>query len=842
MSLKLVLEKVWSPDEIALSFNQVGISTLYPPQTIVSNVSGYVVKGGITAILGASASGKSVLMKGLSGRMSGFHVTGQVTLDGAPIDPSNLANQISYVPQEDFLMGELTPRETLRNVHLMKRNGAASVADAEVDDLLKKFGLDNVADNMIGTVFVRGLSGGQKKRVEVCSELIATSSVLLLDEPTSGLDGSIAYDVLSAIKKILEDKKGSLSLIISIHQPNRRILELFDHILLLKNGGEVFFGTLPEAMTYFTDIGFPLPVGYTPTDVILQTIDDHFGDNHVFDFEGNFGCSRTATDLTHFLKEIERSGMYRALRKPSSFTCIIPGSDGRVTHEHDHGDEEQARDDWKAVKVRPQQHQLVSTADDRELSLSSDDNNHQKSNSYRLYWRQYITLINRDFTLAYRDPTLYYLQFVMVCMFGILIGSAFFQPHRTIGSTMNYIPAGVLWIVMMAIYIHIFKVYHLSLRDKRLKHEISNQTYNITVAWFAELSSSAVILLCYIPGTIIAYFMMGLPGKAYPFFMFLLWITALASESMLSFITKFSEDTTVSIVACQAVLVILTVFGGGVFIPWDKCPDYWVWLQELSIFTQASRAAIMNVDDHIEYKCYLNALNQCFDPYGNQYTCDARPPANGLCYVSGRMVLHVLQGTSLRGSKWDPFGYCILIFVCFRGAILLLMYYLVDRILFNIKDFFTGVTSRAILAAKAGLQRVEGQLNAYIALRNKEDDALRGATEFHSPHALRRQLSIAHEDTAKEFVTSICSLNRVQELYPMNTKSGGHCLEWKNLSVTLKKKNQDVLIHNVSGVALPGRVLALMGPSKYFWREKVFFFNVFSTRRSWKNHFIERFE
>ncbi len=73
------------------------------------------------------------------------------------------------MPQDDFLMGELSAQETLANVCSMKTSLSSETIDADVDELLKSFGLSHVADNAIGTVFKRGLSGGQRKRVEVCS-------------------------------------------------------------------------------------------------------------------------------------------------------------------------------------------------------------------------------------------------------------------------------------------------------------------------------------------------------------------------------------------------------------------------------------------------------------------------------------------------------------------------------------------------------------------------------------------------------------------------------------------------------------------------------------------------
>lgn len=276
---------------------------------------------------------------------------------------------------------------------------------------------------------------------------------------------------------------------------------------------------------------------------------------------------------------------------------------------------------------------------------------------------------------------------------------------------------------------------------------------------------------------------------------------------MLNFVTKFSENATVSIVSSQAVLVILTVFGGGVFIAWDQCPDYWVWLQEISIFTQASRAAIMNVNDYLDYDCVLNASNQCVGPLGDIFPCDVSPASNGQCVVSGRAVLHTLQGTIEDESKWIPFGYLVLIFAVFRLGCLLLMYYPVEKMHYYFQDWYAGISSRGILDAKLGLRRVKGQLNAYIALHQK-DDADKGLVQRNIPTAI----SQSSRGLSGAWMTNLFSPDFDKNNAAPIVEPGLPCLQWKNLSVILPK-NGKKLISSVSGVALPGRILALMGPS-----------------------------
>jgi len=263
---------------------------------------------------------------------------------------------------------------------------------------------------------------------------------------------------------------------------------------------------------------------------------------------------------------------------------------------------------------------------------------------------------------------------------------------------------------------------------------------------------------------------------------------------MLNFITKFSSDATVSIVSSQAALVILTVFGGGMFIAWNKCPNYWFWMQELSLFTQASRSAIMNVMDSIDYTCSSSSssdTNTCISTLGEVYICDVSPFIDGVCKVSGRMVLHVRQGTIMKESKWIPFAYLVLIFIILRLAILFLMYYPVERILFNILIIFKNKHEEEENVVKKGSSAF---IQVDVNDSNKDlstDDKVNDCNDFLFVDNGNSNDSLFDRD---------------------HIISSGYCLEWKNLSVTLKQKGT-VLIDRVSGVALPGHILALMGPS-----------------------------
>lgn len=133
------------------------------------------------------------------------------------------------------------------------------------------------------------------------AELVASPSILLCDEPTSGLDSSIAYEVIKTVRDLAHGSKGRLSIILSIHQPNSRLLGLFDHILLLERGSSIFFGTVDESLKYFSRIGYSCPDSVTPTDYFLQISDSNFSFAKDFDFHGSFLASAESKSLVDTL-------------------------------------------------------------------------------------------------------------------------------------------------------------------------------------------------------------------------------------------------------------------------------------------------------------------------------------------------------------------------------------------------------------------------------------------------------------------------------------------------------------------------------------------------------------
>lgn len=212
---------------------------------ILSNING-IMKPGLNAILGPTGGGKSSLLDVLAPRKDPHGLSGDVLVNGAP-QPANFKCNSGYVVQDDVMMGTLTVRENLQfSVALRLPTTMTNHEKNErINKVIKELGQSKVADSKVGTQFIRGVSGGERKRTSIAMELITDPSILFLDEPTTGLDSSTANAVHLLLKRM---SKQGRTIIFSIHQPRYSIFKLFDSLTLLASGKLMYHGPAQEAL------------------------------------------------------------------------------------------------------------------------------------------------------------------------------------------------------------------------------------------------------------------------------------------------------------------------------------------------------------------------------------------------------------------------------------------------------------------------------------------------------------------------------------------------------------------------------------------------------------------
>ena len=175
--------------------------------------------------------------------------------------------QIGYVKQEDIFFQHLTVRDQLLYTALLRLPEAIPKADKinEVERIIDVLRLNKCANTPIMLI-----SGGEKKRTNIGTELLTDPNIILLDEPTSGLDSTSAVALLKILSEL--SKLHKKTIITSIHQPSSSAFANFDKLLLLADGNVVYSGTPMGSLEYFDGKGHPCPTGYNGADHIMDLL------------------------------------------------------------------------------------------------------------------------------------------------------------------------------------------------------------------------------------------------------------------------------------------------------------------------------------------------------------------------------------------------------------------------------------------------------------------------------------------------------------------------------------------------------------------------------------------
>ncbi|KAG0328204.1 hypothetical protein BGZ99_005870 [Dissophora globulifera] len=250
----------------------------YIQRALLSNISAKASPGRVLAIMGPSGSGKTTLLDLLADRQARNvgKLQGEILLNDVTVKEYGSIRKrlVGYVTQEDDFIETLTVLETLTFAAKMRLPRSMSNSDklARVHAVMQELNLTHIKDTKVGGAIIRGISGGEKRRVTIGIELLSSPSVLLLDEPTSGLSSTDALNVANAIKELARLGR---TVILTVHQPRSDIYELFDDLLLLSQGKVVYFGKAQTAAAYFEGLGHECPVGWNVADYFLDLITLH---------------------------------------------------------------------------------------------------------------------------------------------------------------------------------------------------------------------------------------------------------------------------------------------------------------------------------------------------------------------------------------------------------------------------------------------------------------------------------------------------------------------------------------------------------------------------------------
>jgi len=244
---------------------------------ILEDVTAYVRSGHVLAILGGSGAGKTTVLDAVarSPRLRG-DLDGSILLNGKTLTRRAFRANCAYVPQEDVLWSTLTVQETLDFAAGLYQGRARSSSREEmVEELMEATGLENCRDVKVGDgVVIKGISGGQRRRVSIAVELLKRPSLLILDVPTSGLDSCATEAIVDLLANLA--KMAWVAVMYTIHQPSSYVFQRFDSILVLAAGHVCYFGSATNALPHFERIGYPSEVGVNPAEFFIRLTNTDF--------------------------------------------------------------------------------------------------------------------------------------------------------------------------------------------------------------------------------------------------------------------------------------------------------------------------------------------------------------------------------------------------------------------------------------------------------------------------------------------------------------------------------------------------------------------------------------
>ncbi|XP_034681072.1 ABC transporter G family member 11-like [Vitis riparia] len=510
---------------VYVTWKELSVTVSNGSKFILQGLTGYAQPSQVLAIMGPSGSGKSTLLDALAGRLdSRTRHTGEILINGRK--QWSAYGTMAYVTQDDTLTWTLTVREAVFYSAQLQLPKSMSISEKKErsETTIREMGLQDSMDTRIGGWGSKGLSGGQKRRVSICIEILTRPKLLFLDEPTSGLDSAASYFVMRRIVDLAQ--QNGMTIIASIHQPSSEVFELFPNLCLLSSGRTIYFGPSHCANEFFALNGFPCPALQNPSDHYLRTINTDFDE----DIEQGISGKKTTEEVINMLaKSYELSDTCKQIQRQVAEICRQGGG---------------------------------------EL---------EKKGSQASFIIQCLILTRRSFLNMHRDLGYYWLRLVIYVTLGLGLGTVFhdvgtgYESIRARGSMIMFV---VSFLTIMAIggfpsFVEEMKVF----RRERLNGHYGPGAFVIGNTFS---SMPFLLIISLIPGAI-TYYLVGLQqgGECFVYFVTVLFTCMLLVESLMMIVASIMPNFLMGLITGAGIQGLMILSGGFFRLPSDLPKLLW---------------------------------------------------------------------------------------------------------------------------------------------------------------------------------------------------------------------------------------------------------------------------
>ncbi|KAI1398279.1 ABC-2 type transporter-domain-containing protein [Hypoxylon fuscum] len=728
-----------------------------PTRTLINDFVGCVRDGEMMLVLGRPGSGCSTFLKAVSNNGESFAaVEGEISYGGIPAKKQKqmYRGEVNYNPEDDIHFASLNVWQTFTFALMNKTKRAAKeeipiIANA----LLKMFGISHTKYTLVGDEYIRGISGGERKRVSIAETLASKSTVMAWDNSTRGLDASTALDYAKSLR-IMTDISNRTTLV-TLYQAGEGIYELMDKVLVIDQGRQIFSGPAKDAKQYFIDLGFQCPERQTTADFLTAVTDPNERK-----FRPGFEDRAPKTP-----EELEA-----AFRNSPNYQKLL--DDVRDYEEHLH------RTDYADAK------RFEGAVQDSKSKHVS------KKSPYTVsFTRQVWACTKREFWLLLGDTTTLWTKFFIIIANGFIVGSIYYdQPFSTAGA---FTRGGALF----------FSIIFLGwLQLSELMKAVSGRAVVSRHKDYAFYRPSAVSLARVIQDIpvvfvmvcifgVAMYFMTNLDVDVSKFWIYMLFVytTTIMLTALYRMFASLSPEIDTAVRFSGIALNLLVIYTGYVIPKTQLLSDYiWFgWLYWINPISYSFEAVLTNELSNRVMECAPEQLvpqgPNVLPEYQGCALTGSRPNSRT---VDGSEYLQAALNYS-RTNLWRNFG----VVIAFMVLYILVTVFATE--MFN----FSSEGGGALVFKKS--QRAKKQALQAAAPSDVENS---GGADSSGSSSTRGGNSQATPEEQKE------TLERL-------TKSDS-IFTWRDVEYTVPYLGgQRKLLNKVNGYAKPGIMVALMGAS-----------------------------
>ncbi|KAH7142621.1 ABC-2 type transporter-domain-containing protein [Dactylonectria estremocensis] len=568
---------------------------------ILRNFEGVVEQGDLLLVLGPPGSGCSTLLKSIAGETAGLEVDPDSYMNFRGIDENymrtSFRGDVLYNAEVDTHLAHLTVGETLSfaaSAHSLRHvPGGVSRPEADTmyrDVMMAIFGISHTVNTRVGDDFVRGVSGGERKRVSIAEAALTGAKLQCWDNTTRGLDSGNAINFCNTLR-LQADLLGVASAV-AIYQAPQSAYDLFDRVTVLYEGRQIFFGHIGEAKQYFENLGFECPGRQTTPDFL--------------------------TSMTSPQERRVKLGFEHSVpRTPDEFAERWQASEPRKQLLRELDEYEQSH---------PPEERLAEYKNSRRAEQSKS----QRSKSpYTISYARQVTLaLWRGWRRLVADPGFTIASLIFNLVMAVVLGTMFFNLKED--SSTFYYRGGVIFFSLLfnafASQLEVLTVYaERPVVEKHNRYAFYHQSAQAIASYIIGLPYKIFNMFIF---NILVYFMANLRREAGNFFFFCLasFLTTLVMSSIyrtLACLTRTSHQAMVPASLLSLGLMIYT----GFTIPTDYMLGWSRWMNYINPLAYAFEAMMANEFHNREFPCSQMV------PQGPGY--DKLPVESRICAVVG---------------------------------------------------------------------------------------------------------------------------------------------------------------------------------------------------------------